>query len=745
MRVLIYAPVDLNLIDGSAIWCASVAQMLACDPAIYVDILLNCPLSRDINVRSLTDHGRVGLVDPWTLSDEVHPHKITGATLGHRLRPETAFSLIEALQRHRGYDLLILRGGPISRLVASVPWLAARSWFYLTQHDAVPETMASLVRCNGRIACQTPMVQEYIEQLIGPNPDRYVPLPPMVPRSFCEQPRAARAHRRLCYVGKFDPRYMVEEMLAAFGALRERIGDAEFIIAGDKFHDLAHTGQFQARLTRLLDTTPAVVWHGGLSRDRVGDLMTSCDVGSCWRSPEFDTSLELSTKVLEYGAAGLPTILNPSRVNLDLFGPDYPLYVHCAESFVDRLTAAFEDNEVYRRAADTAFEVSKKFTFEAVLENLQPWLRDYRRARDDRRMSASTSRLPGTVPHRRPLRIVFAGHDLRFAREIMDHFTAHPDCLVRTDKWHGHNRHDERRSEWLVQWADVVHCEWCLGNAVWYSERLRAGQRLVIRLHLQERDTDYPGRVAWDNVSDLIFIAPHVRREVLDRLGPQVVCRSHLIYNIANSDCFGRPKPAGCERNLGLLGLSPKRKHPQLSLDILSALLAEDSQWRLHLGGKDPREHDWLWRRLEERAYYEQMEERIAAAEKYIVRQGWTDDPSSWYAPIGFVLSCSDFEGSHQAIPEGMAAGCVPVVRRWEGASEMYPNSLLYDTVDEAVEKIKRVCDSGERQHLAEHAKREARERFHKSVILPQLEPLLFGTEPSPREKAAEKRLVASY
>jgi glycosyltransferase involved in cell wall biosynthesis len=717
VRVLLYAPVDLNLIDGSAIWCASVAQMLCQEAQVYVDVLLHTALKRDINTVTFVDEGRIRLLDPW--SPRGCPAlRAAGGKLGPRLTPEQAFERIERLHVGEPYDLLVLRGGPVCRLVAAEPRLASRSWFYLTQLGADYETVRAIAHSNGRIACQTPLLQEFLEGMLGPAPERYVPLPPMVPRLLCDRPRTGRVGRKLCYVGKFEANYMIEEMIAALGNLRKRLPDTELVIAGDKFHDPEQTGAFPRRVTAALQNTPGLVWHGGLPRDEVGELMTRCDVGSCWRSTAYDDSLELSTKALEYAAAGLPVLLNPSRVNRLVFGEEYPLFVDSPESFMDRVTAAFDDDTVYRRAAEIAFETCQRFTFAQVNRRLQPFL--------------CACRPSGTrvTEVRRPKRLVFAGHDFKFCREIIEHFEARPDCVVRLDEWSGHARHDENRSEELLRWADAVWCEWCLGNAVWYSARVRPAQQLVIRLHRQEVTTQYPDEVTWSNVGRLVFIAPSVQKTILERLGAGTVAGTRLIYNTFACERFDREKTAGFEFRLGMLGYCPKLKNPRLALEILVRLLERDPRWKLALAGQHPQDYAWLWARAEERAYYEQLEEFIGAhnLESAVLRQGWTDDLSAWYAGVGFILSCSDFEGSHQAIPEGMAAGCVPVVRRWEGAAELYPNSLLFDTPAEAVEYIERITAEGLLPQLARQARLEARTRFDRHAILPQLEPVLLGT-----------------
>jgi glycosyltransferase involved in cell wall biosynthesis len=65
-------------------------------------------------------------------------------------------------------------------------------------------------------------------------------------------------------------------------------------------------------------------------------------------------------------------------------------------------------------------------------------------------------------------------------------------------------------------------------------------------------------------------------------------------------------------------------------------------------------------------------------------------DMAAWYQCVGHILSVSDFEGSHQAVAEGMAAGCVPAIRDWEGAERIYPRSYVAGTVEDLAAMIQR-------------------------------------------------------
>ena len=106
--------------------------------------------------------------------------------------------------------------------------------------------------------------------------------------------------------------------------------------------------------------------------------------------------------------------------------------------------------------------------------------------------------------------------------------------------------HDEDESLRLLEQADVVLCEWCLGNAVWYSHRKRPGQKLLVRLHLQERDTEYPAALDLEAVDRVIFISPAILEELRDRLGWDDG-KLILVPNYVDGTNLDRPKLAGAE------------------------------------------------------------------------------------------------------------------------------------------------------------------------------------------------------
>ncbi len=74
--------------------------------------------------------------------------------------------------------------------------------------------------------------------------------------------------------------------------------------------------------------------------------------------------------------------------------------------------------------------------------------------------------------------ILFAGHDLKFAQPLIKFFQESSNFLVKIDKWEGHNIHNEQQSFDCLEWADIIICEWGLGNAVWYSNHKKKSSKI---------------------------------------------------------------------------------------------------------------------------------------------------------------------------------------------------------------------------------------------------------------------------
>lgn len=323
--------------------------------------------------------------------------------------------------------------------------------------------------------------------------------------------------------------------------------------------------------------------------------------------------------------------------------------------------------------------------------------------------------------------MVFAGHDLKFAKLIIQFLEETNRFDIRLDEWDGHNVHDEKKSKEFLDWADVIICEWGLGNAVWYSSRKRPHQKLIVRMHLQEVDTNYPRQFEMDNIDAIITISPYVYEEFY-RVFKLPREKTKMIYNVVDTAKLEKPKLNGSNFNLGMIGIAPKRKRLDLSLDVLENLWAHDQRYKLFVKGKMPQEYPWLWRKDEEREYYEAQFRRIENApwKDAVIFDGF-GDVDEWFQKIGFILSTSDFESFHLAPSEGMASGSIPLILKWDGSDTIYQKDYLYDDIHGMVHHILEMNKMESSLNSRQEVKKYVQQLFDVDVIGKQWLELIEG------------------
>lgn len=316
-------------------------------------------------------------------------------------------------------------------------------------------------------------------------------------------------------------------------------------------------------------------------------------------------------------------------------------------------------------------------------------------------------------------KILFAGHDLKFLKHIIRHYSNHEKYTAEVIQYNGHvikNHHN------LVETAlgsDIIFCEWGLGNLSWLSHNKFPDQKIVVRIHLQEFSTDYLDHTDWHSVSKIILVGPKMYQRFENRF-PDQIHKAHVIYNVVDTDSFDKTKAIETGFNLGLLGVLPKRKAPHQALEILEKLRQTDRKYKLYIKGNKPQEIEWLWRKEEERKYYTEFSEKISqmGLQDVVIWEEHGSDVQEWFQKIGFILSTSEFESFHMAVAEGMASGSIPVIYNWEGADLVYPAKYIVRNLEEAVDLILKhnmgVSDNTEIQNL----KNYAREHFGLEDIL---------------------------
>ncbi len=708
LRVLVYGDVNLNLIDGSAIWLTSVVSMLNQDPSIKVDVLLKRSITKPEVTAGIRELPNVRFIDVFadpTYQDAPYVERKV-------LQADEAAGLIDELMKKEKYDLAFVRGFQLAYDLSQYEQTMAKTWTYITDftHDHTQASEEELARLkqiasrSARMLCQTEAMKTYFESFL-PTDRPFLILNPMIPNVKEAVPTFAKPNDRLVYTGKFAPLWYSTEILDAFAKLRADY-PAELHVAGDKFNQDPNNPNFKQDILARLKSDDGLTWLKGIPRADVETLIESSAIGVSWRHPELDASLELSTKLLEYGSLGKPVLLNRNPMHELILGPDYPLYVNSEQEFIEKAKLALTDEAVYRDAATRLYEMAQYYTFTNT----------YKRLRDE-------------LWSMKKINLLFAGHDFKFLRLFMDYFERHPRFNVLIDEWEGHKIHDVNHSKACLEQADIIFCEWGLGNAVWYSHHKKPHQTMIVRIHRQEKETPFPREYNLHNIDRIILVSPYMLEEMY-RLFRIPRHKMTMIYNAVDGTRLVQPKQLDdLTFHLGMIGVNPKLKRLDLALDMLETLRNEDTRYKLFIKGHHPNEIYWINKREDERAYYDRLLERLEepAFKDSVVFDGHGNDVPEWLTKIGFVLSTSDLESFHLAPAEAMTSGTYPIIRHWTGSETIYPDDVLMENVLDGVDIIRSF--RGESDKLLASTERfmaYAHHHFAIETLAPKLEQLIL-------------------
>jgi FkbM family methyltransferase len=368
-RIALYGDLNLNVVDGSAIWAASLAEVLGGCQDIRVSLVLKARIHRTQVISRLLD-----MVPEVQLVEPAIPDR------GALSAADAADWLVE-LNARRPFRAFVLRGLDVCSEAAQRHALQGRLWAYLTDIPQRPEDIDTstrhridaIVAHSEFVLCQTPQMREFFVAQFPAASDKVRLLPPMIP-PVGEHEMAPRTPTpfRYCYAGKFAPRWGIRELFAAHAALRSDVPGAELHVFGDKIHSPPDDPEFNPAVKARLAAGGGLLWHGAVDRDELLRRLPAMHVCWAYRDPAFEReTLELSTKALEYASLGVPIILARSSVIEAVFGADYPLFATSADEATALLKRLAHDPVLRSVAAARLEQVAAQYTFAAARDRLR--------------------------------------------------------------------------------------------------------------------------------------------------------------------------------------------------------------------------------------------------------------------------------------------------------------------------------------------------------------------------------------
>ncbi len=675
--IAVFADTSLNLIDGSSIWVQSVVLALAQLKDVYVHLILRDHVTRTIILDPLIDHQSVNVV---YRSPDAHDSESAKRPLDE----DGLVAVLEAIDSQSPLTGVLVRGNSYGLRLCDSERFNRRLWAYILDRpplisDVENKDYVKICKEARFVLAQSEPQRALIEARIAEANGKVIVLPPMVQISadLKGRIRSAPLDRpiKLVYSGKYSKLWNVESYFDLPVLGKESGVDVKLVCIGDKVHKERSDPDFYGRIMEKLAVSPGTSWLKGLAREDALEQASKCDFGLCWRLNALNNSIEVSTKFLEFSSLGIPVFVNRTEQYEDALGTDYPFFTQSTDDVIDALSELKDNPQRYEEASRRCLTFSAAFSLEKASQRLKRLIDLSPPApREDKKVAA------------------IASHEFKFLTAVRDYLEQDPSTELVIDTWSGQRNHRVGHSQSVVKKADVIFCEWCCGNAVWYSKHKKSGQKLIIRLHRFEYFTEFPKQVNIDKVDAVIVVSDFFKALLMRHLGwpaKKIIVEPQYV----DAAYFDRPKHQGAEKTLGFVGIvSFNHKRFDRAVDVLERVLERDPEFRLRVRSRMPWEFPWAWDADPQAQYnYQTLFERIRttpALRDAVIFDQPGADMGEWYRNVGYMLSTSETEGCHTSIAEGMASGAIPVLIKWEGADLVYPPDYVHDSTDEMADYI---------------------------------------------------------
>lgn len=243
----------------------------------------------------------------------------------------------------------------------------------------------------------------------------------------------------------------------------------------------------------------------------------------------------------------------------------------------------------------------------------------------------------------------------------------------------------DRGLQHLLQSNDLVFFEWT-------SELLAAATQMpktcgiVARMHRYEMYR-WIDKINWKAVDHLIVVTEAKKEEFLSRF-PQMHSKISVVPEAVSLDRF-TPFDKPFSGEIGTLcTLIPRKRVYELVL-AYAYLQKEFPDIRLHIGGP---EHDYFVEYSQ--ALYSLV--RRLNLQDQVIFYGRVSDPEIWYRNLDIFITASYSEGLQVALLEAMACGIYSLSHAWEGVEELLPESNLFFTEHDLIQRLKRYLQMSE-------------------------------------------------
>jgi len=244
----------------------------------------------------------------------------------------------------------------------------------------------------------------------------------------------------------------------------------------------------------------------------------------------------------------------------------------------------------------------------------------------------------------------------------------------------------------------------------------------VVRLHRLEVYSPIVTQLNWNEVDLLIFSSEHVRDKfflrAITRPKNSVVIPTNGVnlkeFKYVERD-YDRDEVRLCQ--VGTL-LPKKRIYTTIQM---MADLPENFKLTI-IGGTNP-----ALRGYGNTEYKENLNDLVKTLglenRVTFLGQRIKEEMPKLLAEQDIIISNSNEEGTHVALAEAMATGCVPIINSWLGAEKLYPKNAIFKTFSEFKKKVLKwsKLSPEEKKKQAKRAHNFISARYNKDVLTKKL------------------------
>lgn len=242
--------------------------------------------------------------------------------------------------------------------------------------------------------------------------------------------------------------------------------------------------------------------------------------------------------------------------------------------------------------------------------------------------------------------------------------------------------HTEKTQELLDQSADrdVLLSMWCNGAVGIWTQHLPE-KRIITYLRRFELWNDTMMNVVdFNHVNDMIWINKYYLDTFVNATGSKASKIRHwIVPNGIDLDEWSIPESKPNQYKMACIASMKHVKNIPLAAQVLKSL---PKQYHMH--------HIGLF-----------TENFTGELMSYIHYLGLSDrwhwegkipreDVQGWLSDKAFLINSSINEGNPNCVLEAMAMGVKPIIHCWPGASDQFPEDCIFETVDQAVNLIRR-------------------------------------------------------